>query len=481
MTSGGSPLEGQNVEFSLDEDGTTTSVGSAVTDSGGVATLSGVSMADFNVGTFGGFVGVSYAGNASYAASSGSGTLDVTPQAVDQIALGSSANPSLAGELMTFDVLAIPLSGGPTPTGTIQFQIDGSNFGVPVSLSDGEAVSGTVTSLSVGSHTITAIYSGDGTYAGQTVTMTQTVESPSQVTGNVYTVTSLGDTGAGSGNSGDLEYAITQANANPGSVIDFSVTGTVQLTQALPDINVDTTINGPGPSLLTVEGGGPGSSFSVLQLQAGITSTISGLTITGGNARYGGGIGDNGNLTLSDCSITGNSAESNGGGIVTGGAAETVTLSDCTVSGNSAGNDGGGISGGRNLVVTDCTVSGNSSSESGGIAAENGSESSLTVYGSLVTENDCTGDGGGIGLGGDTATLTECSISGNSAHAGGGIYGGGLALTNCTFSANVAAGSRGGPRYLRRLRLERDHRLYVYRQFLQWIWGVWRSHRRGRW
>ena len=83
-------------------------------------------------------------------------------QAVDQVALGSSANPCLPGELMTFGVLAIPLSGGATPTGTIQFQIDGERLRCRLlPLAGGAATSGRVTSLSVGSHSITAIYSGD--------------------------------------------------------------------------------------------------------------------------------------------------------------------------------------------------------------------------------------------------------------------------------------------------------------------------------
>ena len=44
---------------------------------------------------------------------------------------------------------------------------------------------------------------------------------------STYTVDSLGDTGTGLGSSGDLRYAITQANLSPGSTIQFSVTGTI--------------------------------------------------------------------------------------------------------------------------------------------------------------------------------------------------------------------------------------------------------------
>ena len=54
------------------------------------------------------------------------------------------------------------------------------------------------------------------------------------MSGNVYTVTSLADLGTGSGPYGDLRYAINQADANPGSTIDFDVTGTIQLARHFP-------------------------------------------------------------------------------------------------------------------------------------------------------------------------------------------------------------------------------------------------------
>ena len=45
------------------------------------------------------------------------------------------------------------------PTGEVQFQVDGSNFGQPVPLSDGSAAL-TTSALPVGMHTITALYRG---------------------------------------------------------------------------------------------------------------------------------------------------------------------------------------------------------------------------------------------------------------------------------------------------------------------------------
>ena len=64
---------------------------------------------------------------------------------------------------------------------------------------------------------------------------------------------------------------------------------------------------------MTVSGGG---TSRVFQVDAGVTASISGLTITGGNAGYstGGGLYNDGTATLTNCTVSGNSATGNGGG-----------------------------------------------------------------------------------------------------------------------------------------------------------------------
>src|SRR5262245_29284231 len=55
---------------------------------------------------------------------------------------------------------------------------------------------------------------------------------------STFTVNSLGDTGTGTGTSGDLRFCITQANGTTGdNTINFSVTGTITLHSALPDLS----------------------------------------------------------------------------------------------------------------------------------------------------------------------------------------------------------------------------------------------------
>ncbi len=54
LTANGSPLAGKTIAFTLNEDGTVTTVGTATTGTNGVATLSGVSLAGLNAGIYSG-------------------------------------------------------------------------------------------------------------------------------------------------------------------------------------------------------------------------------------------------------------------------------------------------------------------------------------------------------------------------------------------------------------------------------------------
>ena len=61
-------------------------------------------------------------------------------------------------------------------TGTVQFKIDGVNFGTPVAVNGaGTAVSGSTNALAVGSRSISAVYSGSTNFATSTGTLSQSV------------------------------------------------------------------------------------------------------------------------------------------------------------------------------------------------------------------------------------------------------------------------------------------------------------------
>ncbi len=99
---------------------------------------------------------------------------------------------------------------------------------------------------------------------------------------STFTVLSTGDSGPGT-----LRAAIEQANLNPAeNSITFapSVSGTITLASALPELNSNINITGPGPSTLTIaRNTAPGTpAFRIFYVAAGQNVTISGLTMMGG-------------------------------------------------------------------------------------------------------------------------------------------------------------------------------------------------------
>jgi hypothetical protein len=155
---------------------------------------------------------------------------------------------------------------------------------------------------------------------------------------STLTVTSLADSGPGT-----LRAAIQTANASPSGnfTIDFAVTGKIDLQSVLPDLANNISIKGPGASSLTVErAAGASSDFWIFELFSGPTVSLSGLTVANGTE---GGIQNAGTLTISNCTVTGNSERffPNGGGISSAPGA-VLTISDCMIS-NNPGEFGGGI------------------------------------------------------------------------------------------------------------------------------------------
>jgi hypothetical protein len=105
-------------------------------------------------------------------------------------AVTSSANPSVFGQSVSFTATVTPLSGSTAPTGTVQFVVDGSNFGAPVSVApcspspNACATSGSTSALTVvgSAHSVSANYTATGSFTassgslsgGQTVNKANT-------------------------------------------------------------------------------------------------------------------------------------------------------------------------------------------------------------------------------------------------------------------------------------------------------------------
>jgi hypothetical protein len=196
------------------------------------------------------------------------------------------------------------------------------------------------------------------------------------------------DLGEGDGLSGDLRYCITQANAAPGDdTIAFAVTGTINLTGALPSLSSNIDLQGPGADQLTVRRN-TGGAYGIFTVPAGVTVSISGLSITNG---LNSGIYNGGTLTLNSSTVSGNYAPYFRGGGIWNELGATLTLNNATVTGNVADEDteGGGIYNGGTLNSS--TISGNEGYFGGGIY----NRGTLTLNNSTVSGN-YSPYGGGI-------------------------------------------------------------------------------------
>ena len=177
--------------------------------------------------------------------------------------------------------------------------------------------------------------------------------------------------------------------------------------------------------------------FSVAKVEAFIIRNGTVL-----NTNTGGGIINEGTLTLTKSVVSGNSDDF-GGGIANTGV---LTLNKSTVSGNLATTFGGGIHNHGMLTLNNSTVSGNSSTTFGGGGIAN-SGGTVTLNNSTVSGNSTTESGGGIlnagGLAG-TITLNHTTVSNNSSGADGGGIANFSSTGTVTLNSSIVAGNRSG-------------------------------------
>jgi predicted extracellular nuclease len=109
---------------------------------------------------------------ASNAYGSSDGTFTVTiGAATTSTVVASSANPSTVGGAVHFTATISPSAAD----GTVQFKVDGQALGGPVTLVNGVATSSATSTLSIGSHAVTADYSGNPSYLTSSGSLTQLV------------------------------------------------------------------------------------------------------------------------------------------------------------------------------------------------------------------------------------------------------------------------------------------------------------------
>jgi CSLREA domain-containing protein len=222
----------------------------------------------------------------------------------------------------------------------------------------------------------------------------------------VYTVTKTADTADGACNSDcSLREAVLAANANHGADFILLPAGTYTLTLAGAgedqgatgdlDVRDDVAIVGASAESTIVDGG---QLDRVLDIPAGVHVEIQGVTIRKGRvAGPGGGIRNAGTLDLSRSLVTGNATTASGfgGGISSGGTGSQLTVTQSTVAGNTADGGGGGLALSGPAQVSESTVSGNrSNSYGGGLYVFARTKALFT--GVTITGNAAANTGGGI-------------------------------------------------------------------------------------
>lgn len=190
-----------------------------------------------------------------YLTASASVTLTVNPATPAMGSVGSSLNPSMVSDSVTFTATVTSSIG--TPSGTVAF-LDGT-----AQLGSGTLTGGTATfttaALSAGSHVITAVYSGDQSFASTTsAPLTQVVESFS------IAPSSTGSSSATVSPGGQASFALVATPPSAGAALSFAVTGLpagatgtfspTTLAAGSGATNVVLTVNVPSNSAMLPDG-----------------------------------------------------------------------------------------------------------------------------------------------------------------------------------------------------------------------------------
>jgi hypothetical protein len=295
VTSVSSALSGQTVTFTttvtVSDPGSAAAVapsgivifseGTTSLGQGTLSTSSGKTTASFSTSSL--VVGshtltASYAGDANFLASSGTLTQTVA-KANTSTAVVSSASSSISGQSVTFTAtISVTAPGAGTPTGMVQFQIDASNAGSPVSVNTSGSLttaSFSTSMLAVGTHTLTASYSGDMNFATSSGAWTQTV-------GKAGTTTAVASSVTSSVSGQSVTFTATLTINSPGSSAVTSPSGTVTFSDGATSL---------GQGTLTTSGGVSTASFSFSSLAPG------GHAVTALYAGDGNFLGSNSTLT----------------------------------------------------------------------------------------------------------------------------------------------------------------------------------------
>ena len=249
-------------------------------------------------------------------------------------------------------------------------------------------------------------------------------------------------------NPGTSDLPYLTINKGIGSVDE---NGTVNIANGVysgdgnTNITISRNMNIIGQSQEKTVINGTGTNW-IFNISSGVNVIIQNMTITNGTIindkemgytepTYGGAIYNSGNLTVTNCTFTDNTADY-GGAIYNTGT--IITLGGCNFTGNNASYYGGAIfNGGTITNISSSTFTGNTACDGGVIynAGNIYTASTITnVSNCTFTNNKATSYGGAIYDGHGSCTLHFNKITGNTADYGNDIYCGSGSKLNAEYN-----------------------------------------------
>jgi hypothetical protein len=264
-------------------DGTTslaTVLAANVTLAAGVATFQTSSL---SIGTH--TITATYSGDSTFGSSRSLPLVQVVNGQATTTTVVPSPNPSVLNNSVKFSATVTPTGGG-TPTGTVTYldansTLDGNTILGTVTLSGGVAPSINASLQFSGTHSITAVYSGDSTFSGSTsAAVAQVVNNP------VPAVSSLGVTSVTAGHAA-FTLVVSGGPFVNGSTINFNnnslsttFNGSSEVYATVPA--TDLTTAGIFPVTVTNPGPGGGTSAPVNFTVNNPAPTLTGISPTSG-------------------------------------------------------------------------------------------------------------------------------------------------------------------------------------------------------
>jgi hypothetical protein len=201
-----------------------------------------------------------YSGDASYSGSTSAAVAQTVNKASSTIAAASSSNPSTFGQRVTFTATVSPSAAG----GTVQFLDGGAVIGT-AAVTSGVAALAT-SALNTGTHSITAVYSGDASYSGSTsAALGQTVNKAAAVIAV-----------ASSANPANYGQAVTFTAA----ITPATATGTVQFLDGATLLGTSNVMSGAATLTTSSLAAGSHSISAIYSGDANYVGASAGLSQT---------------------------------------------------------------------------------------------------------------------------------------------------------------------------------------------------------